>query len=198
MKFRIVALSAGVAIALGLAACAPPPGTTGSAGVSTPPPESTHEDTEQTPLPTPTVHTLVINEVQPMAYPEPDEAKPKLEPVRISPPNGTDVFELVSEALQVPGGDTRYLAAHAVGPTYDGPPGPGNLWADLRVGDQVVVEGETYIVTAVEETPKAWGDDLNARFKERVPGRLLLITCIPLEQGGTATSNRVIWTQKVE
>lgn len=200
-NLRIVALSAGVAIALGLVACAPPPGTTGSTGTHTPPPMSTHEDTEQAPLPTPTVHTLVINEVRPMAYPEPDESEGEDEdrkPVRISPPNATDVFELISEERQIPGGDTRYLAAHAVGPTSDKPPGPGNLWADLRVGDRVVVEGETYAVTAVEETPKAWGGDLNARFKERVPGRLLLITCVPLEQGGIAKSNRVIWTQKVE
>lgn len=50
-------------------------------------------------------------------------------------------------------------------------------------------------MTAVEETPKAWSDDLDARFLERVPGRLLLVTCIPLEQGGTAVSNRIIWTE---
>lgn len=179
----------GMVVLLSLVGCAPADAprqqqnsVTGAPAVA----ESTPEPTEAS-VPTPTVHTLTITDLKTMPWSP-----------HISPPNATDVFELVDTRWDIPGGDTRYLAAHAVGPTFDGPPGPGNLWSDLRVGDRVVVQGQNYMVTAVEETPKAWSNDLDARFKERVPGRLLLVTCIPLEQGGTATSNRVIWTQKMK
>ena len=173
-------------LVLGLVACAPSDTHGEPREAVTGPPAAAQDASERTPpvAPPPTAHTLTITELKTMPWSP-----------RISPPSATDVFELVDTRWDIPGGDTRYLAAHAVGPTFDGPPGPGNLWADLRTGDRVVVEGQAYTVTAVEETPKAWSDDLEARFQERMPGRLILITCIPLEQGGTATSNRVIWTE---
>ena len=176
-----------VALVLGLVACAPADTQGGLRETVTRAPEGGESAPEVTPLAMPTAHTLTITELKTMPWSP-----------RISPPNATDVFELVDDRWDIPGEDTRYLAAHAVGPTFDGPPGPGNLWADLHTGDHVVVEGQTYRVMAVEETPKAWSDDLDARFTERVPGRLILVTCIPLEQGGTATSNRVIWTELME
>lgn len=179
-------LMLGLLVMLGLVACAPADAprqpqnsVTGAPAVA----ESTPEPTEAS-VPTPTVHTLTIIDLKTMPWSP-----------RIDPPNETDVFELVGAQWDIPGDGTRYLAAHAVGPTFDGLPGPGNLWADLKPGDRVVVGEQSYRVTAVEETPKSWSDDLDARFLERVPGRLLLITCIPLEQGGTATSNRIIWTE---
>lgn len=178
-----------LALVLGLVACAPSD-TQGEPREAVTSPLAAAQDTsERTPpfAPTPTVHTLTITQLKTMPWSS-----------RISPPNATDVFELVDARWDIPGGDTRYLAAHAVGPTFDGPAGPGNQWADLETGDRVVVQGLAYRVMAVEETPKDWSDDLEARFQERVPGRLILITCIPLEQGGTATSNRVIWTELVD
>ena len=183
---RTSTIALSLALMLGFTACAPtedprePQNSATRAPVAA---ESTPEASPQV-LPTPTTHTLTITDLKTMPW-----------ALRIDPPNTMDVFEIVSAEWDIPGGDTRYLVAHAVGPTFDGPPGPGNLWADLKTGDRVVVEGQAYRVTAVEETPKAWSDDLDARFLERVPGRLLLVTCIPLEQGGTAVSNRIIWTE---
>lgn len=176
----------GLVVMLSLVGCAPTDAPREPQNSAPSAPMATDSALEQPPaaLPTPTVHTLTITNLKTMPW-----------TLRIDPPNESDVFEIVSAEWDIPGGDTRYLAAHAVGPTFDGPPGPGNLWADLRTGDRVVVEGQTYRVTAVEETPKAWSDDLDERYKERVAGRLLLVTCIPLEQGGTATSNRIIWTE---
>lgn len=192
-----------LALVLGLVACAPADTQGEPREAVTRPPAAAQDTSERTPpvAPTPTVHTLVIQELKTMEYPVPpkseEDGEGETEDVQavIKPPNATDVFELVDARWGIPGGGTRYLAAHAVGPTFDGPAGPGNQWSDLRTGDRVVVQGQNYMVTAVEETPKAWSDDLDARFKERVPGRLLLVTCIPLEQGGTATSNRIIWTE---
>lgn len=177
----------GLVLMLSLVACAPadaprePQNNVTSAPADT---ENTTEPPSEASLPTPTVHTLTITDLKTMAWSP-----------TVYPPNFTDVFEFELVDSQGVVSETRYLTAHAVGPTSDKPPGPGNLWSDLRTGDRVVVQGQNYMVTAVEETPKAWSDDLDARFKERVPGRLILVTCIPLEQGGTATSNRVIWTE---
>lgn len=187
MKRTSIALGTlGLTLVLGLVACAPAENPQEPQNSATRAPAAAESTSEPSPeaLPTPTTHTVTITDLVTMPW-----------ALRIDPPNATGVFEIVSAEWDIPGGDTRYLAAHAVGLTFDGPPGPGNLWADLRTGDRVVVEGQTYRVTAVEETPKAWSDDLHTRFKERVPGRLLLVTCIPLEQGGTAVSNRIIWTE---
>lgn len=176
----------GLVVVLSLVGCAPADAPREPQNSAPSAPVATDSALERPPaaLPTPTVHALTITDLKTMPWSP-----------HISPPNATDVFELVDSRWDIPGGDTRYLAAHAVGPTFNGPAGPGNLWSDLRIDDRVVVQGQNYKVTAVEETPKAWSDDLDARFKERVPGRLLLVTCIPLEQGGTATSNRIIWTE---
>lgn len=179
----------GLVVVLSLVGCAPADAPREPQNSAPSAPVATDSALEQPPavLPTPTVHALTITDLKTMAWSP-----------TIYPPNTTDVFEFELVDSQGVVSETRYLTAHAVGPTFNGPAGPGNVWSDLRIGDRVVVQGQNYKVTAVEETPKAWSDDLDARFKERVPGRLLLVTCIPLEQGGIATSNRVIWTQKVE
>lgn len=196
MKPPLIALC--LTLVLGLVACAPADDPREPQNSATRVPTATESMSGPSPqaLPTPTTHTLTITDVKTMLYPVDGPVKEgdESEPVFIKPPNAIDVFEIDTSHL-IPSGGTRYLAAHAVGPTFDGPPGPGNLWADLKTGDRVVVDGQTYRVTTVEETPKAWSDDLDTRFKEPVPGRLLLITCIPLEQGGTAVSNRIIWTE---
>jgi hypothetical protein len=144
-----------------------------------------------TPTPAvPTVHAISIENVERVFSSAVD--------VTLRPPTTEGIYELVSPEASIPDGGTRMLFAHAVGPNFDGPPGPGNLWEALQPDDRVIVEGVGYQVTAIEETSKTWSEDLRERAYAPVPGRLLLITCIPLEQGGTATSNRVIWTQRVE
>lgn len=113
---RTSTIALSLALMLGFTACAPtddprePQNSATRAPVAA---ESTPEASPQA-FPTPTTHTLAITDLKTMPW-----------DLRIDPPNVTDVFEIVSAEWDIPGGDTRYLAAHAVGPTFDGPPDRG-------------------------------------------------------------------------
>lgn len=122
----------------------------------------------------------------------------------IDPPSLTDAWEETTGGSFFPGQDgdgTLLVAMHASNQVE----APGNKvsTADgqiaVRVGDQVQVRDETYVVTKTTTIGKSEWSGLREGW-DSVEGRLLLVTCLPPQQVGefTASENVVIVGERVE
>ncbi len=101
------------------------------------------------------------------------------------------IYRVVDAAHGFPEDGTKYVLAHARTPWRGH--SPGNDWVEkvTELGQVVVIDGDRYVVGAIGTVDKLslaaapiWGPT--------DPDRAVLITCVPLITGETATQNRII------
>lgn len=111
------------------------------------------------------------------------------------PPTYDAVYRVIDPSRGYPEDGTMYLVAHARTPWRGH--APGNDWVDrlTEPGQTVTIDGVRYVIDAIDTVDKPsladapiWGPN--------DPNRAVLITCVPLMTGETATQNRVITLTK--
>lgn len=160
----------------------PSPTTTPSV-TATPTASSSPEPvTEDAPVPAEPVLTVTVTDTMPWA-------------AAWEPPTFDGVYRVVDDAHGFPENGTKYLLAHARTPWRGS--SPGNDWVDrvTEPGQIVVLDGVRYAVGAIGTVDKPslaaapiWGPT--------DPDKAVLITCVPLITGETASQNRIITLTK--
>ena len=111
------------------------------------------------------------------------------------PPTFDGVYRVIDDSHGFPENGTKYIVAHARTPWRGS--SPGNDWVEkvAEPGQTVTIDGARYTVGAVGTVDKPslaaapiWGPT--------DPDRAVLITCVPLITGETATQNRIITLTK--
>lgn len=107
------------------------------------------------------------------------------------PPTFDGVYRVLDDAHGFPENGTRYILAHARTPWRGF--SPGNDWVDkvTASGQIVILDGVRYVVGAIGTVDKPSLADAPI-WGPTDPDRAVLITCVPLITGETATQNRVI------
>lgn len=107
------------------------------------------------------------------------------------PPTFDGVYRVLDDARGFPEDGTKYVLAHARTPWRGS--SPGNDWVEkvTEPGQVVVLDGVRYTVGAIGTVDKPSLADAPI-WGPTDPDRAVLITCVPLITGETATQNRVI------
>lgn len=107
------------------------------------------------------------------------------------PPTFDGVYRVLDDARGFPEDGTKYVLAHARTPWRGS--SPGNDWVEkvAEPGQVVVLDGVRYVVGAIGTVDKPSLADAPI-WGPTDPDRAVLITCVPLITGETATQNRVI------
>lgn len=134
--------------------------------------------TENAPVPVEPVLTVTVTATMPWAD-------------AWEPPTFDGVYRVVDDARGFPEDGTRYILAHARTPWRGS--SPGNEWVEkvTEPGQVVVLDGVRYTVGAIGTVDKPSLADAPI-WGPTDPDRAVLITCVPLITGETATQNRVI------
>lgn len=156
------------------------PGVTAAPAVSSP----TAPVVPAAPTPTPAEPVLEITVSDTMPWAEAWE-----------PPTFDGVYRVIDDAHGFPERGTKYVLAHARTPWRGSSPGNEWLAAVTEPRQVVVLDGVRYVVGAIGsvDTPSLadapiWGPT--------DPDKAVLITCVPLITGETATQNRIITLTK--